>query len=82
MAKKTKSSEKKNIEKLKAIKCDKCGIEFPGSELSQEHKNRAFIWKNQTLCEDCLVLTGGDPNVARELWSFPSGPDAAKSHDW
>ena len=82
MAKEVKSPEKKMIEKPESVKCEKCGLEFPGSELSEKHKNRAFVWKNQTLCGDCLFLVGGDPNVARELWSFQSGPDSAKPHDW
>ncbi len=68
--------------KPKSVKCEKCGLEFPGSQLSEEHKDKAFVWKDKILCEDCLVMMGGDPGTAPDWWSFQKDKDKAKPHDW
>ena len=68
--------------KPKAVKCEKCDLEFPESELSEEHKNKAFIWDGKILCKDCLVMMGGDPSTASTLWDFQSNQNKAKPHDW
>ncbi len=47
--------------KYSGVKCEKCGLEFPESELSEEHKDRAFIWKDRVYCNDCLIMMGVDP---------------------
>lgn len=67
--------------KPKAVKCEKCNLEFPESELSEEHKNRAFVWKDKILCEECLVMMGGDIGSATDFWSFQK-EQKAKPHDW
>jgi NAD-dependent SIR2 family protein deacetylase len=67
--------------KLKSVKCEKCGLEFPESTMSENHKDKAFIWKDKLLCEDCLVMMGGDPRTVETLWSFQK-EDKAKPHDW
>jgi hypothetical protein len=42
----------------KPIKCAQCDVEFAHSELSEEHKNKAFLWKGKWMCEDCLLKMG------------------------
>ncbi len=66
--------------KPKAMKCEKCSIEFPESEISEEHKDRAFVWDDQLLCKDCLIMMGGDPSMAQDLWSFNKS-QKFKPHD-
>jgi NAD-dependent SIR2 family protein deacetylase len=61
--------------KLRTVKCEKCGLEFPESEMSEEHKNKAFI------CVNCLNMVGGDPRIADTLWSLQK-EQKAKPHDW
>jgi len=65
--------------KSKAIKCEKCDLEFPESELSEKHKNKAFVWDGKVLCKDCLVMMGGDPYAASTLWDFKQSQDKASS---
>ena len=64
------------------IKCAKCNLEFPDSVLSEEHKDKAFVWDNSVLCKDCLVMMGGNPNTISTLWDFQNKPEKAKPHDW
>ncbi|MDO9332982.1 MAG: hypothetical protein Q7T57_00455 [Dehalococcoidales bacterium] len=40
------------------IKCAQCDLEFPQSELSEEHKHKAFVWKGKVMCEECLFKMG------------------------
>jgi NAD-dependent SIR2 family protein deacetylase len=61
--------------KPRTVKCEKCGLEFPESEMSEEHKNKAFI------CDNCLNMMGGDPRMADTLWSLQK-EQKAKPHDW
>ncbi len=68
--------------KPKATKCEKCDLEFPESELSEEHKNKAFVWDGKILCKDCLIMGGGDPNTAVTWWDFQKNREKAKPHDW
>ena len=68
--------------KPKAVKCEKCNLEFPQSEMSEEHKNKAFVWNGKILCADCLVMMGGTPGSAQPLWSFQKDQNKAKPHDW
>lgn len=68
--------------KPKPVKCEKCNLEFPESTLSEEHKNKAFVWKDKILCEDCLVMMGGDPGSATDWWAFQKDQNKAKPHDW
>jgi len=68
--------------KNEPIKCEKCGLEFPDSVLSEEHKNKAFIWDDKILCKDCLILAGGNPVVANNLWDYNYNEEKAKHHDW
>ena len=50
--------------------------------MSEEHKNKAFVWKGKILCEDCLVMMGGTPGIAPTWWDFSKDQDKAKPHDW
>ncbi len=59
--------------KPKAVKCAMCNLEFPESELSEEHKNKAFFWDNKILCKDCLVMNGGDPATVSTYWEHQHG---------
>jgi len=68
--------------KPKAIKCEKCGLEFTDSELSEEHKNKGFIYKDKLLCEDCLIMIGGDPRTTQTLWGFRNDQNKTQRHDW
>lgn len=67
---------------MATLKCTKCDLEFPESELSEEHKNKAFIFDDKILCKDCLVMMGGDPNVAQAYSSYRHSQEKAKPHDW
>ncbi len=64
------------------MKCEKCGLEFPETELSEEHKNKAFVWKDKIICEDCLIMLGGNPATEMSWWTFQKDPQKAKPHDW
>jgi uncharacterized Zn finger protein len=61
--------------KPKMIKCEKCGLEYPESVLSEEHTDAAFI------CRDCRGAIGSDPRMAETLWSLQK-EQKAKPHDW
>jgi peptide subunit release factor 1 (eRF1) len=63
------------VKKPRAIKCEKCGLEFPESVMSGEHKDKAFI------CRDCLSAMGSDPRIAETVWSLQK-EQKAKPHDW
>jgi hypothetical protein len=67
--------------KNQPIKCAKCNLEFPDSVLSEEHKNKAFVWDDIVLCKDCLVMMGGNPATASTLWGTQK-QTKAKPHDW
>ena len=67
---------------IRSLKCDKCGLEFPESELSEEHKDRAFVWDSELLCKDCLMMMGGDPLTAHTWWDQQHDVNKAKKHDW
>jgi len=68
--------------KAKVVKCEKCNLEFPESAMSEEHKNKAFVWNGKILCEDCLIMMGGTPGITSSLWDFSKDQDKAKPHDW
>lgn len=82
MAKKPTSSEKKKIKKLESVKCKKCGLEFPESTIFEEHKNRPYVWDDEILCKDCLVMSGGNPVTAQFWEPLHNNQDKAKQHDW
>ena len=63
------------VKKPKMIKCEKCGLEYPESVMSEEHKDAAF------LCRDCLGTIGSDPIIAETLMSLQK-EEKAKPHDW
>ena len=67
--------------KIKGAKCSKCNLEFPESEASEEHKNKAFLWKGKVLCEDCLIMQGGTAAGAESLWDFSKDQDPDKPAD-
>lgn len=66
---------------LKGAKCDKCNLEFPESTASEDHKNKAFVWHNQILCEDCLIMEGGEPGNSPSWWDFRKDQDPDKPAD-
>ncbi len=72
----------KKPKKQSAVKCEKCNLEFPESELSEEHKNKAFVFDDKILCKECLIMMGGDPGSATNYWDFHHDPNKAKPHDW
>ena len=72
----------KKEKKAKNLKCAKCDLEFPESEASEAHKNKAFVWEGKILCEDCLVMMGGSPGLAPTWWDFNKDQNKAKPHDW
>jgi hypothetical protein len=82
----TTSSRSKNMVKKaklgKGAKCEKCNLEFPDSIASEDHKNKAFVWEGKILCEDCLVMQGGNAANAVSLADFEKNQDKAKPHDW
>jgi len=60
-----------NIGKSKGsgpVKCEQCDLEFPDSELSEQHKHKAFVYKGKVMCEDCLFKMGVSPADA-QTWS-------------
>jgi formylmethanofuran dehydrogenase subunit E len=40
------------------IKCAQCDLEFSESELSEEHKNKAFVFNGKVMCDECLYKMG------------------------
>jgi hypothetical protein len=82
MAKKATSSETKKVKKLKSVKCEKWGLEFPKSTMAEEHKNKAYVWDDKILCKDCLVMSGGYPGLAQVWESLHNDQNKAKQHDW
>jgi hypothetical protein len=52
------------------IKCAQCDLEFPDSELSEEHKHKAFVWKGKVMCEDCLFKMGISPSDVMTCGAF------------
>lgn len=73
---------KKAEKKYKDVRCAKCNLEFPESVMSEDHKNKAFIWEGKVLCPDCLMMQGGNPGTATTWWDFEKDPSHAKPHDW
>ena len=69
------------VKKQKGVKCEKCNLEFSESELSEEHKDKAFVWDGKILCKDCLAMLGGNESTALTLWDFQK-EQKAKRHDW
>jgi hypothetical protein len=63
MVKKAKKSQE-------PIKCAQCDLEFSHSELSEEHKNKAFLWKGKWMCEDCLLKMGVNQEDAMTYAAF------------
>ena len=51
-------------------------------KVSEEHKNKAFVWEGKVLCEDCLIMQGGTPGNAISFWDFQKDQNKAKPHDW
>ena len=76
------AKKEKKEKKAKGLKCAKCDLEFPESEASEQHKNKAFVWEGKILCEDCLVMMGGNPGLAPSWWDFQKDQNKAKPHDW
>lgn len=52
------------------VKCAECNLEFPETELSEEHKGKAFVWKGRVMCEDCLFKMGVSPENAQTWAAF------------
>ena len=52
------------------IKCNQCDLEFSESELSEKHKNKAFLWKGKWMCEECLIKMGVNPEDAMTYAAF------------
>jgi hypothetical protein len=52
------------------IKCTQCDLEFPDSVLSEEHKNKAFVWQGKVMCEDCLYKMGINQSDAMTYGAF------------
>jgi hypothetical protein len=50
--------------------------------MSEEHKNKAFVWDDKILCEGCLVMMGGYPGTAHVWEPLHNEQDKAKQHDW
>ena len=67
--------------KNQPIKCAKCGLEFPDSVLSEEHKNEAFVSDEAILCKDCLIMAGGSPITGETYFDFHK-QKKANPHDW
>jgi len=66
MAKKAKTPKRAN----EPIKCSQCDLEFSESELSEEHKNKAFVFNGKVMCDECLVKMGGNPSDAMTYEAF------------
>ena len=66
MAKKAKMPKRAN----EPIKCAQCDLEFSESELSEKHKNKAFLWKGKWMCEECLIKMGVSQEDAMTYAAF------------
>ena len=47
------------------MKCEKCGREF-----KEDEKDKAFVWKDQVMCEECLFRMGVSPEDALTWAAF------------
>jgi hypothetical protein len=56
------------------IKCAKCNLEFPESELCEDNQDKAFVWNDMVVCGDCLVDLGVTPSSASSFWDFKNRP--------
>ena len=77
MAKKQKSGKERE-----PVKCAQCDLEFPESELSEEHKHRAFVWKGKVMCEDCLFKMGVSAGEAQTYQAFMGSQQSQKPPDY
>ena len=47
------------------MKCEKCDREF-----KEDEKDKAFVWKDQVVCEECLFRAGGTHTDAMTWTAF------------
>lgn len=52
------------------VKCAQCDLEFSDSELSEKHKNKAFVFRGKVMCEDCLYKMGVNAEDAMTYAAF------------
>lgn len=48
------------------LKCEKCDREFK----KDEEKEKAFVWEEKVMCEDCLFSMGVSPDDAMTWAAF------------
>ena len=64
------------------IKCSQCDLEFPQSVLSEEHKNKAFLWKGNWMCADCLLKMGVSQEDAMTYAAFIDSQQPQKPQNY
>jgi len=64
------------------VKCAKCDLEFSESELSEKHKNKAFVWNGKVMCDGCLFKMGVSVAEAQTYDSFVGSQKPRKPIDY
>jgi hypothetical protein len=60
------------------VKCTSCDLEFSDSELSEGHKNKAFVFKGKVMCDNCLYKMGVNPEDAMTYAAFLDSQEGKK----
>jgi hypothetical protein len=63
-------------------KCAECDLEFPESELSEKHKQKAFVGKGKVMCEDCLFKMGTSPAEAMTYSAFLESQNSRRPQNY
>ena len=63
------------------VKCTQCDLEFSESELSEKHKNKAFVWDGKVMCDDCLFKMGVTAAEAQTYEAFVGSQQSRKPVD-
>lgn len=80
MAKKEKTA--KPAKAKGPVKCAQCDLEFSESELSEKHKNKAFVYNGQVMCADCLFKMGVSAAEAQTYEAFVASQQPRKPVDY
>jgi hypothetical protein len=64
------------------VKCAQCDLEFSDSELSEKHKNKAFVFRGKVMCEDCLYKMGVNADDAMTYAAFLDNQEANRPQNY
>jgi len=64
------------------VKCAQCDLEFSESELSEKHKNKAFVYNGKVMCDDCLFKMDVSAGEAMTYEAFVASQQPRKPADY